>query len=135
MHQKCWTHRGLIVAPGFIDLHTHYDAQIQWDPYLTLSGWHGVTTVAIGNCGFGFAPCRPEDRERAMSSLTRNEAIPYDAMRLGMSWDWVTFPEFLDRMQRRVPKGVNMISYVPLTPVYTWVMGVGRGQEEASHGR
>ena len=114
---------GLIVAPGFVDLHTHYDAQIQWDPYCTLSGWHGVTSVVIGNCGFGFAPCRPEDRERAMRCLTRNEAIPYEAMEIGMSWDWVTFPEFLDRMQQRVPKGVNMISYVPLTPVYSWVMG------------
>ncbi len=114
---------GLIVAPGFVDLHTHYDAQIQWDPYLTLSGWHGVTTVAIGNCGFGFAPCRPEDQERAMLCMTRNEAIPYDAMKIGMSWDWVTFPEFLDRMQNRIPKGVNMISYVPLTPIYSWVMG------------
>jgi N-acyl-D-aspartate/D-glutamate deacylase len=114
---------GLIVAPGFVDLHTHYDAQIQWDPYLTLSGWHGVTTVAIGNCGFGFAPCRPEDQDRAMLALTRNEAIPFDAMKVGMSWDWVTFPEFLDRMQHRVPKGINMISYVPLTPIYAWVMG------------
>ena len=114
---------GLIVAPGHVDLHTHYDAQIQWDPYLTLSGWHGVTTVAIGNCGFGFAPCRPEDRDRAMLALTRTEAIPYDAMRLGMTWDWETFPEFLERMQNRVPKGVNMISYVPLTPIYGWVMG------------
>ena len=116
---------GLIVAPGFIDLHTHYDAQIQWDPYLTLSGWHGVTTVAIGNCGFGFAPCRPseEDRERAMLTLTRNEAIPYDAMKLGMSWDWASFPEFLDSLDTRIPKGLNMISYVPLTPVYSWVMG------------
>ena len=114
---------GLIVAPGFVDLHTHYDAQIQWDPYCTLSGWHGVTSVAIGNCGFGFAPCRPEDRERAMRCLTRNEAIPYEAMKLGMAWDWETFPEFLDRMEHRVPKGVNMISYVPLTPVYSWVMG------------
>ncbi len=114
---------GLIVAPGFVDLHTHYDAQVQWDPYCTISGWHGVTTVAIGNCGFGFAPCRIEDWDRAMLTLTRNEAIPYDAMKLGMSWDWVSFPQFLERMQNRVPKGVNMISYVPLTPVYTWVMG------------
>ena len=116
---------GLIVSPGFVDLHTHYDAQIQWDPYLTLSGWHGVTSVAIGNGGFGFAPCRPvaEDRERAMQALTRNEAIPYEAMVQGMSWDWETFPEFMERLQNRIPKGVNMISYVPLTPVYTWVMG------------
>ena len=120
---------GLIVAPGFVDLHTHYDAQIQWDPYLTMSGWHGVTSVAIGNCGFGFAPCRPEDRDRAMLCLTRNEAIPYEAMRLGMSWDWTTFPEFLERMQNRVAKGVNMISYVPLTPIYGWVMGWQEAKE------
>ena len=116
---------GLIVAPGFVDLHTHYDAQIQWDPYCTISGWHGVTTVAIGNCGFGFAPCRPveEDRDRAMLCLTRNEAIPFDAMKKGMSWDWVNFAEFLDRMDNRVGKGVNLISYQPLTPIYSWVMG------------
>ena len=114
---------GLIVAPGFVDLHTHYDAQIQWDPYCTVAGWHGVTTVAIGNCGFGFAPCRPEDQERAMLCLVRNEAIPYEAMKLGMSWDWETFPEFLERMQNRVPKGINMISYQPLTPLYGYVMG------------
>ena len=113
---------GLIVAPGFVDLHTHYDAQIQWDPYCTLSGWHGVTSVVIGNCGFGFAPCRPEDRDRAMLTLTRNEAIPYESMKAGMLWDWVTFPEFMNTMER-IPKGVNVISYVPLTPLYVWVMG------------
>ena len=114
---------GLIVAPGVVDLHTHYDAQIQWDPHCTLSSWHGVTSVAIGNCGFGFAPCRPEDRERAMMSMTRNEAIPYAAMSAGMLWDWVTFPEFLDTLDR-IPKGVNVLSYVPLTPLYVWVMGI-----------
>ena len=114
---------GLIVAPGFVDLHTHYDAQIQWDPYCSVSSWHGVTTVLIGNCGFGFAPCRPEDRERAMLMLTRNEAIPYDAMKEGMLWDWETLPEFLDSLDR-MPKGINVFTYAPLTPLYVWVMGI-----------
>ena len=114
---------GLIVAPGFVDLHTHYDAQIQWDPYCTLSGWHGVTTVLVGNCGFGFAPCRPEDRDRAMLAMTRNEAIPFNSMKEGMLWDWVTFPEFLDTLDR-IPKGINAFTYVGLTPLYVWVMGI-----------
>ena len=114
---------GLIVAPGFVDLHTHYDAQIQWDPYCSVSGWHGVTTVLIGNCGFGFAPCRPEERERAMLMMTRNEAIPFDAMKAGMLWDWVTFPEWLDSLER-IPKGINVFTYMPLTPLYIWVMGL-----------
>ena len=113
---------GRIVAPGFVDLHTHYDAQIFWDPYCTLSGWHGVTSVALGNCGFGFAPSRVEDRDRAMLSMTRNEAIPYDAMKAGMPWDWVTFPDFIESLTR-TPKGVNCLTYVPLTPLYAWVMG------------
>ena len=113
---------GAIIAPGFVDLHTHYDAQIQWDPYCTVSGWHGVTSVVIGNCGFGFAPCRIENQDRAMLALTRTEAIPFIAMKEGMSWDWVSFPDFLNTIER-TPKGINIISYVPLTPVYGWVMG------------
>jgi N-acyl-D-aspartate/D-glutamate deacylase len=113
---------GRIVAPGFVDLHTHYDAQIFWDPYCTLSGWHGVTSVALGNCGFGFAPSRVEDRDRAMLSMTRNEAIPYEAMKAGMPWNWVTFPDFIESLSR-TPKGVNCLTYVPLTPLYAWVMG------------
>jgi N-acyl-D-aspartate/D-glutamate deacylase len=119
---------GRIVAPGFVDLHTHYDAQIFWDPYCTLSGWHGVTSVALGNCGFGFAPSRVEDRDRAMLSMTRNEAIPYDAMKAGMPWDWVTFPDFIDSLIR-TPKGVNCLTYVPLTPLYAWVMGWGEAKK------
>src|SRR5919204_204940 len=83
---------GLIVAPGFVDLHTHYDAQIRWDPYCTLSSWHGITSVVIGNCGFGFAPVRPAERERAMLTMTRVEAIPMASMQKGMPWSWVTFP-------------------------------------------
>ena len=116
---------GAIVAPGFVDLHTHYDAQIHWDPYCSLSGWHGVTTVAIGNCGFGFAPCpaNDKDRDRLMMALSRNESIPYEAMQLGMHWDWTTFPQFLDVLDRRIPKGINIASYVPLSPIYAWVMG------------
>src|SRR5271169_5114714 len=100
---------GRIVAPGFVDLHTHYDAQIFWDPYCTLSGWHGVTSVVIGNCGFGIAPCRPEERERLMLSLTRNEQISLDAMQQGLPWDWVSFGEFMDSLDR-TPKGVNVAS-------------------------
>src|SRR5215471_16623586 len=84
---------GLIVAPGAVDLHTHYDAQIQWDPWCSISGWHGVTTVVLGNCGFGFAPVRPEDRERAMLTMSRTEAIGLEAMQKGVLWDWISFPE------------------------------------------
>ena len=87
-----------------------------------MSGWHGVTSVALGNCGFGFAPSRAEDRDRAMLTMTRNEAIPYDAMKAGMPWDWVTFPDFIESLNR-TPKGVNCLTYVPLTPLYAWVMG------------
>ena len=113
----------LIVAPGFIDLHTHFDSQIFWDPYCTMSGWHGVTSVVIGNCGFGFAPVKPEDRKRSMLTLERNEAIRATTMAAGMPWDWVTFPEFLDSMQR-TPKGVNVLSYMGLAPLMSWVMGL-----------
>ena len=118
---------GLIVAPGFVDLHTHYDAQLFWDPYLSMSGWHGVTSVVIGNCGFGFAPVRPEARDRAMLTMVRTEAIPYESMKEGMPWDWVSFPEFLDSVDR-APKAVNVRAFVPLAPLMTWVMGLERAK-------
>ena len=114
---------GLIVAPGFVDLHTHYDAQIRWDPWCTISGWHGVTSVVLGNCGFGFAPVKPEFRERSMLTMTRTEAIPYESMKEGMAWDWETIPEYLDSLER-ADKGVNVIQYMPTASLMTYVMGL-----------
>ncbi len=121
---------GLIVAPGFVDLHTHYDAQLFWDPYCSISSWHGITTVVIGNCGFGFAPVEPSARERSMLSMTRVEAIPLASMREGMPWDWVTFPEYLDSVDRAA-KAINIVPYVPLSPIMISVMGL----EDAKSGR
>jgi len=125
---------GCIVAPGYIDIHTHYDAQILWDPYCTISGWHGVTSVVLGNCGFGFAPVKPAHRDRAMMSMTRNEAIEFDVMKEGMKWDeggWETLPEWMDHLDR-IPKGVNCSMLVPLNPLYAYVMG---SPEEAKRRR
>ncbi|OYX65849.1 MAG: aminoacylase [Sphingomonadales bacterium 32-64-17] len=119
---------GKVVAPGVVDLHTHYDSQIFWDPWCTMSGWHGVTSVVIGNCGFGFAPVKPQDRERAMLSLTRNEAVPLETMREGMPWDWVTFKEYLESVER-TPKGVNVMSFVPLAPLYGYVVGTDEAKK------
>ncbi len=114
---------GCIVAPGFVDLHTHYDAQIHWDPYCTISGWHGVTSVVLGNCGFGFAPVKPADRDRALMMMTRTEQIPYESMKAGMPWKWESLPEWLDNLDA-LPKGVNVVSYVPVSPLMVYVMGL-----------
>ncbi len=114
---------GLIVAPGFVDLHTHYDAQIRWDPYCSISGWHGVTSVVLGNCGFGFVPVKPAERERSMLMMTRTEAIPFESMKAGMQWDWETIPEYMDSLER-APKGVNCIQYLPTTSLMVYVMGL-----------
>jgi N-acyl-D-aspartate/D-glutamate deacylase len=121
---------GLIVAPGVVDLHTHYDSQIFWDPWCAISGQHGVTSVVVGNCGFAFAPVRPEDRDRAMLTMSRNEAVPLECMQQGMPWDWTTYPEFLDSLER-TPKGVNVVSYVGLNPLMVWITG----SVEAAKGR
>jgi N-acyl-D-amino-acid deacylase len=121
---------GLIVAPGFIDLHTHYDAQIFWDPYLTISGWHGITSVVIGNCGFGFAPVHPKDADRAMLTMVRTEAIPLRSMQAAMKFDWETYPQFLNAVDRQ-PKGVNLLPFVPMNPLLGYVMGI----DESKTGR
>jgi len=111
-----------VVAPGFVDPHTHYDAQICWDGAVTPSSWHGVTSVVMGNCGVGIAPCLPETREIAMRDLVNVEGIPFDVLNTGITWDWETFPEFLDAAQARKP-AVNLAFLAPLTPFRHYVMG------------
>src|SRR5438105_4311388 len=122
---------GLVVAPGFVDLHTHYDAQIRWDPWCTISGWHGVTSVVLGNCGFGFAPCHTDFRERSMLTMTRVEAIPYESMKLGLPWDWESLPEYLDSLDA-APKGVNCLQYLPTASLMTYVMGLEAAKTRAA---
>ncbi len=92
---------GKIVAPGFVDIHTHYDAQLLWDPLLTCSPWHGATSVVMGNCGFTLAPCRPEDRDFIARIFARVEGMNLRALEHGVDWDWQSFPEYLDRISRR----------------------------------
>ena len=113
---------GLVVAPGFIDPHTHYDAQICWDGATTPSSWHGVTTVVMGNCGVGIAPCKPAAREIAMRDLVNVEAIPFEVLDAGITWDWETFPQYLDAAERRKP-ALNLAFLAPLTPFRHYVMG------------
>ena len=113
---------GLTLAPGIIDLHTHFDAQLTWDPYATPSNRLGVTTVVIGNCGFTIAPCKPEHRERTLKNLTHVEGMSLEAMQAGIDWDFVTFPEYMDSLDRRglVP---NVAAFCGHSSVRTWVLG------------
>ena len=112
----------LIVAPGFVDPHTHYDAQICWDPLLSSSSWHGVTSVIMGNCGVGLAPCKPQVRDVAAWDLVNVEAIPFDVLSRGINWEWETFPEYLQAAQKR-GSGINLGFMAPLTPFRHYVMG------------
>lgn len=122
---------GLVVAPGFIDPHTHYDAQICWDGALTPSSWHGVTSVVMGNCGVGIAPCRPAAREIAMRDLVNVEAIPFEVLQQGISWDWESFPQYLQAAARR-GSALNLAFLAPLTPFRHYVMGEASMERAAS---
>jgi N-acyl-D-aspartate/D-glutamate deacylase len=119
---------GLIVAPGFIDGHTHMDAQVAWDPLGSCSCWHGVTSVVMGNCGFALAPCKPEDREWFARCLTAVEDIPTEAMMAGIDWTWETFPEYLATVER-LPKAINYGMYIGHSALRMYVMG-RRGLED-----
>jgi len=113
---------GLIVAPGFVDGHTHMDAQVAWDRIGSCSCWHGVTTVIMGNCGFALAPCRPEEREWFARCLTAVEDIPTESMLAGIDWTWETFPEYLATVDR-LPKAINYGAYIGHSALRMYVMG------------
>ncbi len=113
---------GLIVAPGFIDGHTHMDAQVAWDPIGSCSCWHGVTSVVMGNCGFALAPCKPTDREWFARCLTAVEDIPTEAMLAGIEWNWETFPEYLANVER-LPKAINYGMYIGHSALRMYAMG------------
>ena len=112
---------GLIVTPGFVDLHTHYDGQISWDDKLEPSVYHGVTTVVLGNCGVGFAPVHAADQERLISLMEGVEDIPGTALHEGISWDWERFPEYMDAIEK-LPHTLDFAVYVPHDPLRVYVM-------------
>src|SRR5262245_26352810 len=113
---------GHVVAPGFIDGHTHMDAQVFWDPLGTCSCWHGITSVVMGNCGFSLAPCGEKDKLMVMRNLERAEDIAPEAMNAGIKWSWTTYPEYLDAVDR-LPKGINYAAYIGHSALRTYVMG------------
>ena len=113
---------GLVLAPGFIDIHTHYDAQVMWDPDLTPSSWHGITSVVMGNCGFGIAPTRPAGRETIIQTLENVEGMSADALRAGIDWTFETFPEYLAVLSEQHLR-LNVAAFVGHSPVRLYVMG------------
>ena len=124
--------RGLLVTPGFVDIHTHYDGQATWDPTLEPSAGHGVTTVVAGNCGVGFAPVRPGDETRLVELMEGVEDIPGTALHEGIEWEWETFPEYLDALERR-QFGLDVAVFLPHAPLRLYVMGDrGERNEDAT---
>ena len=123
---------GCIVAPGFVDIHTHYDGQATWDPVLDPSASHGVTTVVVGNCGVGFAPVRPGGQERLVEIMEGVEDIPGTALHEGIQWSWETFPEYLDALDG-LEYSMDVAAFLPHVPVRVYVMGErGVANEDAT---
>ncbi|MFK7928347.1 MAG: amidohydrolase family protein [Myxococcota bacterium] len=123
--------KGLLVTPGWVDMHTHYDGQVTWDPHCTPSGWHGVTTVVFGNCGVGFAPCRAEDRDWLINVMEGVEDIPGAALNEGIQWTWETFPEFLDALDA-LPLALDIGAQIPHSAVRGYVMGRKASEDAAA---
>src|SRR4029453_5056940 len=122
---------GVVVAPGFIDPHTHYDAQLTWDPSASCTSWHGVTTIVTGNCGFTMAPCRPQDRLTLMKMLEYVEGMSLEAMQKGIQWEFETFREYLDAIDR-LPLWVNVAPFIGHSAVRQFVMGDAAWEREAT---
>ena len=122
---------GLLVTPGFVDPHTHYDGQATWDPLLAPSSHHGVTTVAMGNCGVGFAPVAPDRHQWLIEMMEGVEDIPGTALHEGLRWDWGSFPEYLDALDRQ-PRTIDVGTHVPHAALRAFVMG-DRGADPTEH--
>jgi N-acyl-D-aspartate/D-glutamate deacylase len=122
---------GAAVTPGWVDVHTHYDGQATWDPEVSPSGWHGVTTVVMGNCGVGFAPARPDEHDFLIQLMEGVEDIPGAALDEGMSWNWESFPEYLDELER-LPRVLDVAALLPHGSLRAYVLGAGRPNDVAT---
>lgn len=124
--------KGKIVTPGFVDIHTHYDGQAVWDRHMAPSAWHGVTTAVMGNCGVGFAPCKPADREKLVELMEGVEDIPGPVMHEGLNWQWESFGEYLDTLDR-LPRDIDLCTLLPHAALRVYVMGERAIQHEQAN--